>query len=262
VPGSNLPRLIHGEVLVDEETRRRINRSHFRRSMAILGLLATLGIAVLVYLSPLLRVQDVQVEGSVNLAPHEVEDLLEISGDSMLRLDTGAARSRLEEQTLIQSATVERDWPNSVKVTIVERTPWATWMVGNKPYVIDSEGMVLPEVAVPGGLAISHVDATNSPAEGEHVDTNAIALAHSLLEQVPPRLQMGITLMEWSDTGGMTITTDAGYKVAIGDGDDLDYKLTVWAQIDSTVGRSEMGGHVLDLRYGDRPALQVTGGTP
>ena len=55
---------------------------------------------------------------------------------------------------------------------------------------------------------------------------------------------------------GMTITTDAGYRVVVGDEDDLNYKLSVWAEIDSTIGRQEMSGHVLDLRFGDRPSLQ------
>jgi hypothetical protein len=62
--------------------------------------------------------------------------------------------------------------------------------------------------------------------------------------------------MDWSSTGGMTIETDAGYRVAIGDSDDLNYKLSVWAQIDASVGRDKMSGHVLDLRFGDRPSLQ------
>jgi hypothetical protein len=62
--------------------------------------------------------------------------------------------------------------------------------------------------------------------------------------------------MEWSTVSGMTIATDAGYRVVVGDEDDLNYKLSVWAEIDSTIGRQEMSGHVLDLRFGDRPSLQ------
>jgi cell division protein FtsQ len=251
-----LPKLVRGEVLLDEETRQRINRAHFRRTMAILGALAIVGLLVLVYLSPLLRVQNVQVTGAVNLTPDQVQELVASNGQSMFRVDTDAAESRILENTLVRSVSIERSWPNTLKVTLVERTPWASWQIGEKTYIIDSEGRVLPDVPAPAGPVIHHVDATNSPAQGERVDTAAIGLALLLIDAVPARLQIGITGMEWSSTAGMTLATDAGYRVVIGDGDDLEYKLSVWSQIDASVGRDEMNGRTLDLRFGDRPSLR------
>lgn len=255
ITGPNLPKLVRGEMLLDEETRRRINRAHFRRTMAILGVLAVVGLLVLVYLSPLLRVQHVQVTGAVNLTPEQVEALVASNGDSMFRLDLDAAEDRILENTLVRSVTIERSWPSTLNVTLAERTPWASWQIGEKTYIIDSEGRVLPDVPAPAGPVIQHIDATNSPAQGERVDTNAISLALLLIDAVPARMQLGITGMEWSSTAGMTIATDAGYRVVVGDGDDLEYKLAVWSQIDATVGRDKMSGRTLDLRFGDRPSL-------
>jgi cell division protein FtsQ len=243
-------------MLLDEEARRRINQAHFRRTMAVIAVLSTLGVLVGIYLSPLFRVQHVEVQGTVNLQAADIEELVGGSGDSMFSVDVDTARQRIEEKVLVKSASIERDWPNTLKVTIAERVPWAAWKVGEATYIIDAEGRVLPALPAPAGPVILHLDATNSPAEGEHVDTNAVRLAALLLQHVPPRLQLGITTMEWSTVSGMTIATDAGYRVVVGDEDDLNYKLSVWAEIDSTIGRQEMSGHVLDLRFGDRPSLQ------
>jgi hypothetical protein len=44
--------------------------------------------------------------------------------------------------------------------------------------------------------------------------------------------------------------------VVIGDSQNMDYKLAVWQQIEKELGRETMGGHVLDLRFGDRPSFQ------
>ena len=252
----SLPRLLRGEMLLDEEARRRINQAHFRRTMAVIAILSFLAVLVGIYLSPLLRVQHVEVQGTVNLQAADIEELVGSDGASMFSVDIDTARQRIEEKVLVKSVNIDRDWPNTLKVTIAERVPWAAWKIGEATYVIDAEGRVLPALPAPAGPVIHHLDATSSPAEGDHVDANAVRLAALLLEHVPPRLKLGITAMEWSTGDGMTITTDAGYRVVVGDKDDLNYKLSVWAEIDSAIGRPEMSGHVLDLRFGDRPSLQ------
>jgi hypothetical protein len=58
------------------------------------------------------------------------------------------------------------------------------------------------------------------------------------------------------DASGLTVQTDAGHRVVIGDSENVEYKLAVWGQIEAELGREAMGGHVLDLRFGDRPSLQ------
>jgi hypothetical protein len=91
---------------------------------------------------------------------------------------------------------------------------------------------------------------------GDHVDPDAIALTQSLIQQVPPRLQMNVSEVDWSEDKGLTVTVDAGYTVVVGDSENMDYKLAVWQQIDTEFGRDSMSGHVLDLRFGERPAFQ------
>ena len=249
-------RVLRGEVLLDAETRKRINRAHFRRTISVFTALCVIGLVVAVYISPIFRVQHIEVQGTVNMDVEEVEEMVTVNGDSMITADFSDAKNQIAEHPLVRSVDVERDWPNTLKVTVVERVPWATWQAGESVHAIDLEGYVLPDVAPPAGLVIRHTDANNPLADGEQVDSAAISLATLLLQHVPPRLLLGITAMDWSSTGGMTIETDAGYRVAIGDSDDLNYKLSVWAQIDASVGRDKMSGHVLDLRFGDRPSLQ------
>ncbi len=51
------------------------------------------------------------------------------------------------------------------------------------------------------------------------------------------------------------MTTNARYSVVVGESQNVDYKLAVWRAVEEEVGREEMAGQVLDLRFGDRPAL-------
>ena len=72
----------------------------------------------------------------------------------------------------------------------------------------------------------------------------------------PRLLALNIATFEWSGKSGLTITTDSGYRVVLGDSQDMDYKLAVWREIEAQLGRASMTGHVLDLRFGDRPSFQ------
>jgi len=83
-----------------------------------------------------------------------------------------------------------------------------------------------------------------------------VHLAKQLLESMPTILDMGLVRLEYDDREGLSLITDAGYRVIMGDSLGLQYKLAVWQALEQRLGRQEMQGHVLDLRFGDRPSLR------
>ncbi len=52
------------------------------------------------------------------------------------------------------------------------------------------------------------------------------------------------------------MVTDANYRVVMGDSQNVEYKLAVWKTVEEDIGRGAMAGHVLDLRFRDRPSFQ------
>jgi cell division protein FtsQ len=248
---------LKGDVLLDDETRRRIRKAHARKlASAILGAMFAL-VLVGLYFSPFLRVQNVEVVGASDTDRQQITDLVHSKGSSMLTATFGGAEDRISALPQIKTVQIDRSWPNTVTVTVSERQPWGTWIAGTTPYVIDDEGVVLPEgSAAPDGALVVHALAAPPMSAGDHVDPDAIALTQSLIQQVPPRLQMNVSEVDWSEDKGLTVTVDAGYTVVVGDSENMDYKLAVWQQIDTEFGRDSMSGHVLDLRFGERPAFQ------
>jgi cell division protein FtsQ len=255
--GSKAVQPFHGDVLLDDETRRHIRHKHARKlASAILGALFALFLVGL-YFSPFLRVQHIEVAGANDADRQQIADLVHSRGDSILIADFSGAESRIRALPQVKDVQISRGWPQTVKVTVVERQPWGTWIAGSTPYVIDEEGIVLPEgFAAPEGSLTVHALASPPLNAGDRVDQDAVRLTKALVEQVPPRLQMNITEVDWSEADGLTVKTDAGYSVVIGDSENMDFKLAVWQQLDSQLGRDSMSGHVLDLRFGERPAFQ------
>ena len=112
-------------------------------------------------------------------------------------------------------------------------------------------------VAAANAGIIIHSPVTDRPlVPGDHIDTDALTPTHTLVEQVPVQLGVNITQVDWSNDKGVTVTTDAGYTVVFGDNNNMEYKLAVWHGIETEFGRESMSGHVLDLRYGQRPSYQ------
>ncbi len=250
-------RAIQGEVLLDEATAQRLRRRRIKRVAAAAILTAIVPSLILLYLSPAARVQNVEVAGASQTDPAEVQALASLDGDSMLRLDLESAAQRVRYLPALKTVRIEQEWPQTVRIIVEERLPWAYWQVGDKKYVIDSEGIVLADVPPAEGAPTVN-DLTNPVrlVPGDRVDRDAVELTRLLTVRVPEVVATTPVAYEYSDEKGLALTADIGYRVVIGDSQNIEYKLAVWKKIEETLGRGSMPGHVLDLRFEGRPAFQ------
>jgi cell division septal protein FtsQ len=227
-------RALKGYVLPDEKTERIRRRLRWRRLLVVLALLAAIAGTVALYRSPLLRVDDVEVIGTTNVAPERVVTM-----------------------PLVKAVQARLRWPDKVEIEVIERTPWGYWNLAGTSYVVDGEGVILPDVKPPKGAPVIHD--TGSPttlSPGDRVDADAVRLAQALLESVPEQLSLTIAQLEYKPENGLSLVTDAEYRVVMGDSQNADYKLAVWKTVEEDIGRDVMAGHVLDLRFRDRPSFQ------
>ena len=250
-------RAVRGQMVLDESALRRLRRARLRKLFIGLGLTLVISVLGAAYLSPVLRVQHVEVAGARAVSDTQIAQLASFEGHSMLRLDGQGAEERIAFLPMIKSAVIERDWPNTVRITVTERVPWAYWQVGANSYVIDEEGVVLSDVVPPEGAPI--IQDLSNPVRlvaGDHVDADAVSLAQKLLQQVPQAVAQNIAGFEYSLDKGLTVLTEAGYRVVMGDSQNMAYKLAVWKGVEGKLGQETMSGHVLDVRFEQRPSYQ------
>lgn len=250
-------RALKGHVLLDERAERRLRRIHWQRAGVALGLTLAVAGLVALYVSPALRVHNVEVTGVVTVDAQQVAQLAGFGDDSMLRVDIESARRRIEYLPMVQSVEITRHWPQTMRIKVTERAPWGFWQSGENLYPIDAEGIVLGGVQPPEGApVIKNVGPPSRLVAGDHTDLDAVSLTRALLQKVPAQLSLNVAALEYSAGSGLAIVTDAGYRVVIGDSQNIDYKLAVWQAVEGQLGREAMSGHVLDLRFGDRPSFQ------
>ena len=228
------------------------------RRLAYLAVLAALAFGGWWLLqSPLLRVQEVTVEGTRLLDPEQVAAAAGLSGTSILFPDTGGARRRIESEPMVKSVTFERDWPRGMRIIVQERRPWGFWEVQARRHVIDEDGVVLERLLPDEGApVIRDLDGTGNLQPGDRVDSDAVALTRQLAEAAPQRLGLALAAVEYRQRDGLTAVFEDGLRVTLGDGRDFDYKM---AALQALLERNRQQGvevRSVDLRFGERIAFQ------
>lgn len=156
-----------------------------RRTIAIVaGCIAfVLAVAAALPFTPAMPVDSVNVDGAVNLPAQEVESLAGIeAGTPIGRADVRGAAHRVAGNPWVESATVKRNWPNAVDISVEEHTPVAWIDQSGQPHLIDSEGTDFVVAEPPVGT----VQLVNI---GEGQMRQAVEVASSISDPARPQVR-------------------------------------------------------------------------
>ncbi|WP_208435980.1 cell division protein FtsQ/DivIB [Bartonella phoceensis] len=96
-------------------------------------------------------VTDVEISGTKRLVKQEILKILRLdSAQSIFAFNVDKARSLLEQQVWVQSANIQKIYPNKVRISVVERKPYAIWQHDGVMDIVDETGRVI--VPFKGGL--------------------------------------------------------------------------------------------------------------
>jgi cell division protein FtsQ len=193
-----------------EPGRRARGRSPWRR--AFFGLAATallVGIGWALLGSKLLVVRSVVVSGTHLVPVSEVRAAAAIpAGVPMIRVDTGAAASRVEAITQVQSAQVSKSWPDRIVITVRERTPVLAVAVPPSASaaggfsLIDPAGVVVRSARVkPAGMPVYGTSAAPGALRG----SPSVAAAVAVLHEVPAPIARSVTEVTASSPQNVTL---------------------------------------------------------
>jgi cell division protein FtsQ len=192
-----------------------VSASSRRRLLVVVVVLLVLATgAWMATRSPLLDVDHLVVRGNERVTTPEILRAAGLErGDPLVWLDVGEATGAVEALPWVRDARVEREWPDTVRVTVRERraVAWADTGDG-RAYLIDPHARVLAvEPAPPAGLpqlldvaTTGPVGGTITPVEGARV----AGLLHGLV-------QAGTRTIA-TDGGRVTLQTASGQEIRLG----------------------------------------------
>ena len=151
-----------------------------RRVLVLVVVVGVLGTAAwMATRSPLLDVEHLVVRGNDRATTDEVLGAAGLDrGDAIVWVDVGAATRGIEALPWVRDASVVREWPDTVRVTVRERRPVA-WVDagGGQALVVDADARILaldagPPPGLPQLLEVATagpVGGVVTPAEGARV---------------------------------------------------------------------------------------------
>lgn len=170
---------------------RRVQRRRLRAAApwaAGLGVLLAGGlVAWLLYGTSVLGVRQVRVEGTAILSADQVRAAAALPPDTPLaRVDLDQVRRRVAALPPVARVDVERDWPDRVRISVVERTPVAAVPGDGGFRLLDGSGVVFHTVAArPAGLPLVRL---NQPDPRDPTTRSALRVLAALTPELRDRV--------------------------------------------------------------------------
>jgi hypothetical protein len=94
-------------------------------------------------ISPSFAAHTLQIHGATFTSESIVRSILAMDDTpNAFRIDTDQAAEQLARLPAVESASVQVQLPSTVVVTLVERQPKLVWVIGDKRYVVDQDGLI------------------------------------------------------------------------------------------------------------------------
>jgi len=118
------------------------------------------GLGLLLYFTPIMAARNVVVVGLGAVTQDEVTAAAAVQpGTPLLQVDTDAVAERVAAIRRVASARVQRQYPSTLRVTVIERIPVVVKAYPDGPHLFDKDGVDFATAPPPAG--VPYLDADN-----------------------------------------------------------------------------------------------------
>lgn len=224
-----------------------------------------------VFTMPVFKVQSLEINGLYRVSSQQVYEALNLSNTPVFMLDSQEiANSLMQEFPEFSQAQAAVSLPNSVVITVTERTPVLIWQTPGVSYLVDYEGMPFPlrESMQTGSLPIVQAEELEIARTVPEITAETLSIVEQILGYIPAELNVetkdkrliskemaaavlllnqatpeGATLI-YSKEHGLGWQDRRGWPVYFGRPQDIEMKFQVykylWEQIKAEEGRPSL----------------------
>lgn len=206
--------------------------------------------------SSFVAVKSVEVTGVTSKDGPRIASALTAAGEDMTTLNIRV--EELEEVAaqfpVVAGITVERDFPDGLRIAVTERVPVALVSIDGVPLPVTGDGMVLRGVQPGAGLPLLRTEKPVS--DGRVTDPRTLRTLHVAGAAPAPFVERIERISEGPERG-IVLTLEDGPEIVFGDADLAAQK---WAAATRVLADPEArGASYIDVRLPERP---VAGGLP
>ena len=228
-----------------------------RTGVVLLVMALIAGLAWLLFLSPVFRLQADKVSvsgGNAWVSNDRVASIVAHQGDrSLLLISTNGVEQEISGMAGVTDAKVRKSFPHGLEVTFDAQEPTAVFKdAQDKLTAVDRQGRVLNTVSKPvKGVPVIQVSTVNRAQQDQ-----AVRQTLRILSTMPEAMRHSVTKVTAETQDSITTELDQGNHVIIwGDGSDLKLKQAV---VDKIINDpSKIGDkHQLDVSAPLRPIVK------
>lgn len=209
---------------------------------------------VSIYRSDVFLVEQVEVAGNQHLTADEVQSIAAMpEGATLLRFPGTLMKERLEADPWIESATVTRDFPDTLAIRVVERIPVALVDRGDATFwLVDGDGYMITESAPDTETAMIVIrDVTGlDPQPGMRTLSEPLLNALAVWAGMSDELRTRVRAISAASIDKTALITTDDIEIFVGSAEDMETKDAVARRI-----LEEEAGKVvyINVRTVDRP---------
>lgn len=193
---------------------------------------AAVALGLLLYFTPIMSARSIDVVGLEAIPQEEVlAAAAVVPGTPLLQIDTDAVAERVATIRRVASARVQREYPSSLRITVVERVPVVVKDYPDGPHLFDRDGVDFATAPPPPGLPILET-ATPGPSDP------ATEAALQVMLALPPEVAAQVGRVAAPSVASITLTLVDGRVVVWGTNDRTDEKALKLAALLTQPGRT------------------------
>jgi len=183
-----------------------------------LGRRTVRGLKVLLYFTPIMAARNIVVVGLGAVTQDEVTAAAAVApGTPLLQVDTDAVAERVAAIRRVASARVQRQYPSTLRVTVIERIPVVVKDYPDGPHMFDKDGVDFATGPPPAG--VPYLDADN-PGPSDAPTKAALQVMTALRPEVAGQ----VARVAAPSVAAITLTLTDGRTVVWGTTDRTEEK--------------------------------------
>jgi cell division protein FtsQ len=184
---------------------------------ALVSVLAV-GVGLLLYFTPVMSVRSTAITGLAIVTQEEIEQAAAVAPETpLLQIDTDAVAERVATIRRVASARVQREYPSTLRITVVERVPVVVKDYPDGPHLFDRDGVDFATAPPPPGLVYLDAD---SPGPNDAPTLAAL----QVLTALRPEVAGQVGRVAAPSVASITLTLNDGREVIWGTTDRTDEK--------------------------------------
>jgi cell division protein FtsQ len=190
------------------------------------------GLGLLLYFTPIMSARNIVVTGLGAVTQDEIVAAAAVNpGTPLLQVDTDAVAERIAAIRRIATARVQREYPSTLRVTVVERVPVVVKDFPDGTHVFDRDGVDFAVAPPPPG--VPYLDVEN-PGPNDPSTKAALQVMTSLRPEVASQ----VGRISASSVAAITLTLVDGREVVWGTTDRTEEKALKLAALHTQPGQT------------------------